>query len=62
MGVRIAARLMRGQGGDLWVQARPGGGTSYGICLPALGERNGEDEVPETSDSLRREDPGCPGC
>lgn len=36
MGVRIAARLMRGQGGDLWVQARPGGGTSFGICLPAL--------------------------
>jgi signal transduction histidine kinase len=34
-GVQVAARLMRGQGGDLWVEARPGGGTSFGICLPA---------------------------
>jgi signal transduction histidine kinase len=47
MGVRIAARLMRGQGGDLWVQSLPGGGTSFGICLPALrgtmGDENARD-------------------
>ena len=36
LGLRVAARLMRGQGGDLWVEARPGGGSSFGICLPAL--------------------------
>lgn len=36
MGVRLAARLLRGQGGDVWVEARPGGGTSFGICLPGL--------------------------
>ena len=41
LGVRVAARLMRGQGGDLWVEARPGGGTSIGICLPAVTARNG---------------------
>jgi signal transduction histidine kinase len=34
--VQVAARLMRGQGGDLWVEPRAGGGTSFGICLPAL--------------------------
>lgn len=47
MGVRIAARLMRGQGGDLWVQARPDGGTAYCICLPALRDTNGEDGAPD---------------
>jgi signal transduction histidine kinase len=36
MELHLAARLMRGQGGDLWVEARPGGGSSFGICLPAL--------------------------
>lgn len=47
MSVQVAARLMRGQGGDLWVEPRPGGGTSFGICLPALAaadaEANGAD-------------------
>lgn len=44
MGVRLATRLLRGQGGDVWVEARPGGGTSFGICLPGLvatGEEHG---------------------
>ena len=42
IGVHIAARLMRAQGGDLWVEPRPGGGSSFGICLPAPGgEENG---------------------
>lgn len=36
LGLRVAARLMRGQGGDLWVEARAGGGASFGICLPAF--------------------------
>ena len=36
MGLRVAAKLMRGQGGDLWVEPRRGGGTSFGICLPAV--------------------------
>jgi signal transduction histidine kinase len=35
LGLQVAARLMREQGGDLWVEARPGGGSSFGICLPA---------------------------
>ena len=34
--VQVAARLMREQGGDLWIEPRPGGGTSFGICLPAV--------------------------
>lgn len=36
MALRVAARLMREQGGDLWVEARSGGGSSFGICLPAI--------------------------
>ena len=47
MSVQVAARLMRGQGGDLWVEPRAGGGTSFGICLPAMAageaEANGLD-------------------
>ena len=42
IGLRVAARLMRGQGGDLWVEARPGGGSSFGICLPAASGNNGD--------------------
>ena len=34
MGLRVAAKLMRAQGGDLWIEPRRGGGTSFGICLP----------------------------
>jgi signal transduction histidine kinase len=45
IGVRIAARLMRGQGGDLWVQTLPGGGTAFGICLPAIGETAGDESA-----------------
>ena len=43
IGVHVAARLMRAQGGDLWVEPRPGGGSSFGICLPVVqeGEVNG---------------------
>jgi signal transduction histidine kinase len=36
LSVQVAARLMREQGGDLWIEPRPGGGTSFGICLPAI--------------------------
>ena len=36
LSVQVAARLMREQGGDLWIEPRPGGGTSFGICLPAV--------------------------
>jgi two-component system OmpR family sensor kinase len=42
MSVRVAARLMHEQGGDLWVEPRPGGGTSFGICLPAIASENGD--------------------
>ena len=43
IGLHVAARLMRAQGGDLWVEPRPGGGSSFGICLPVVqeGEDNG---------------------
>ena len=43
LSVRVAARLMREQGGDLWIEPRPGGGTSFGICLPAIPAGNEDD-------------------
>lgn len=36
--LHVASRLVRGQGGDLRIESRPGGGTSFGICLPAAGQ------------------------
>lgn len=35
LGLYICARLMREQGGDLWVEDRPGGGASFALWLPA---------------------------
>ena len=48
IGVHVAARLMRAQGGDLWVEPRAGGGSSFGICLPVVreGEENGSGPRP----------------
>jgi signal transduction histidine kinase len=44
-GLRVAARLMRAQSGDLWVEPRRGGGSSFGICLPALAVVDGETDA-----------------
>ena len=46
--VRVAARLMRDQGGDLWVEDRPGGGSSFGICLPSVPPETDADGGGET--------------
>jgi two-component system sensor histidine kinase MtrB len=35
LGLFISLQLMRQQGGDLWVEARPGGGASFLAALPA---------------------------
>lgn len=35
LGLFISQQLMRQQGGDLWVEARPGGGASFLAALPA---------------------------
>jgi signal transduction histidine kinase len=36
LGLYVARRLMREQHGDLWVEARPGGGASFVLSLPAM--------------------------
>ena len=36
-GLHVATRLVQQQGGTVQSQARPGGGTSFGISLPAIG-------------------------
>ncbi len=35
LGLTIAEELARGQGGQLWVEERPGGGASFVLSLPA---------------------------
>jgi hypothetical protein len=42
MALHVAARLLRGQDGDLRVEARTGGVLSFGVCLPAAPECRGE--------------------
>jgi signal transduction histidine kinase len=37
LGLYVAADLMREQGGELWVEDRPGGGASFALSLPAVG-------------------------
>jgi signal transduction histidine kinase len=32
--VLVAGRLMRDQGGDLWIEPRPGAGATFALCLP----------------------------
>lgn len=39
LGLYVASRLMREQGGDLWVGDRPGGGAAFLLSLPAARER-----------------------
>jgi signal transduction histidine kinase len=38
LGLFVSRRLMRDQGGDLWVEDRQGGGASFTLCLPAAGQ------------------------
>ena len=38
LGLLVAARLMRNQGGDVWVENHPDGG-AFSLCLPAAGEQ-----------------------
>lgn len=35
LGLHVSRRLMREQGGDLWVEGRPGGGATFVLFLPA---------------------------
>jgi signal transduction histidine kinase len=43
LGLFVSTQLMREQGGDLWVEERPGGGASFVVRLPAFEP----DAVPE---------------
>lgn len=39
LGLHVAARLVRQQGGLIWVEDRPGGGASFALWLPTLPAR-----------------------
>jgi two-component system, OmpR family, sensor kinase len=57
LGLHVARRLMRVQGGDLQVAGRPGGGTSFVISLPGGSELAGE----PVEQLLQVGQPGEPG-
>lgn len=46
LGLFVSRRLMSDQGGDLWVENRPGGGARFGLCLPLV-SGTGDDGIPE---------------
>jgi signal transduction histidine kinase len=52
LGLAVARRLCREQGGDLWVEARPGGGAAFVITLDA-GDRRRTMPRPAPADGLR---------
>ena len=45
LGLYVAAKLMREQGAELWVDQRPGGGASFAIALPAADGSAGTEEA-----------------
>ncbi len=47
LGLYVAAKLMREQGGELWVDDRPGGGASFAMALPAAEASHGTEVVIE---------------
>lgn len=38
LGLSVARRLVRAQGGDLWLEGRPGGGASFVLFVPGAGD------------------------
>ena len=46
LGLYVAARLAREQGGRLWVEERPGGGASFALALPAGARPQIVDQAP----------------
>lgn len=57
LGLYVAARLMRDQEGDLWVEERPGGGAAFVLSLPAAREADtaadGDPQSPHTPGMAR---------
>lgn len=52
LGLYVSFQLMREQDGDLWVEARPGGGSSFALWLPSepsatVDQRDDVGEVPD---------------
>ncbi|HEX3542170.1 MAG TPA: hypothetical protein VHT75_17185 [Acidimicrobiales bacterium] len=47
--LHVASRLVRGAGGELRIEKRPGGGCSFGLCLPWL-----PDLGPDEGDGVHR--------
>jgi signal transduction histidine kinase len=52
LGLAIARRLCRDQGGDLWVESRPGGGAAFVLALDG-GDRRRTSVRTDPPDGLR---------
>jgi signal transduction histidine kinase len=52
LGLYVARRLMRDQGGDLWVEGRPGGGASFALYLPGFHVAPGPGDPPPAATSM----------
>jgi two-component system, OmpR family, sensor kinase len=58
LGLFVSERLARENGGDLWVQDRPGGGASFVLCLPVPDASALDGEAPGAEDLERTPDAG----
>lgn len=43
LGLTVCERFVHMQGGRIWMEARPGGGTAFRFTVPSIGEPPGED-------------------
>ena len=51
LGLYLADKLMREQGGQLWVDGRPGGGASFALALPAAPSAVGGETLQDLQDA-----------
>lgn len=47
LGLAVCERFARMQGGGIWAEARPGGGTAFRFTVPSVGEPPGEGDFDE---------------
>jgi two-component system sensor histidine kinase KdpD len=46
LGLTVCERFAKMQGGRIWAEARPGGGTAFRFSVPSVGEPPGEEDLP----------------
>lgn len=54
LGLYVATQLMRNQGGEIWVDGRPGGGASFAVALPTTATRGNPDTAADDAEDAHQ--------